>query len=151
MQDVKGLFKGSSISQKIWAVLGFISFGLGCAGAALPILPTVPFILLAGLCFARSSARLDAWFKQTKLYATVIEGFATRRAMTLKAKLCLLLPVTIVLGISFALMSSVPVGRAVVAIVWVAHLVYFGFVVPLDRADASARAVEVDECAAVSE
>lgn len=122
----------------LWAAGGFACFGLGALGAVLPILPTVPFLLGAAFCFARSSERLDTWFHGTKLYRTVLEGFAKKRAMTVKAKLLLLGPVTLVLGVSFLLMANVPVGRAVVAAVWVAHIVYFGFVVKTDRGAATA-------------
>ena len=99
-------------------------------------------LLGAAYCFARSSERLDAWFHGTKLYRTVLEGFAKKRAMTVKAKLMLLGPVTLVLGASFLLMANVPVGRAVVAAVWVAHVAYFGFIVKTDRGSATERGSE---------
>lgn len=123
--------------RALWAAGGFSCFGLGALGAVVPILPTVPFMLGAAFCFARSSARLDAWFHGTRLYRVVLEGFAKRHSMTVRAKLMLLAPVTLVLGVSFALMANVPVGRAVVAAVWVGHVVYFGFAVRTERADAS--------------
>ena len=54
----------------------------------------------------------------------------------------LLGPVTLVLGASLLLMANVPVGRAVVAAVWVAHVVYFGFIVKTDRGSATERGSE---------
>ena len=77
----------------------------------------------------RSSKRLNDWFHTTKLYQTVLADYVADRRMTRTAKLKIIIPVTIILGISFALMSNVPIGRVVVGIVWVAHIIYFGFVV----------------------
>ena len=117
----------------LWAGVGMVSFVLGALGAILPLIPTTPFLLFAAFCFARSSQRLERWFRSTKLCKTVLEGYVSKRAMTLKAKLMLLVPLTGMLGISFVLMTAVPVGRMVVASIWVVHVVYFGFVVKTDR------------------
>ena len=117
----------------LWAAGGFLFFALGMVGAVLPILPTTPFILVAAFCFARSFDRLNSWFKGTKVYKMVFEGYMTKRSMTLRAKLTILVPVTALLAVSFAMMSNVPVGRAIVAAVWVGHIVYFGFIVKSER------------------
>lgn len=116
-------------SQMVWTVAGMAFFGLGALGAALPILPTTPFLLVAAFCFARSSRRVNDWFRSTRLYRAVLADYVQKRSMTRRSKLLLLVPLTAVLGISFVAMGSVPVGRAVVALVWAAHVVYFGFVV----------------------
>lgn len=138
-REVRDAVRGSDSSRKriasaLWAAGGFLCFGLGVLGAVLPIVPTTPFLLVAAFFFARSSDRLNSWFRSTKLYTLVLEGYAKKRRMTLKAKLSMLVPLTVVLGISFALMANVPVGRAVVALVWIVHIVYFGFVVKTDTA-----------------
>ena len=124
----------SKLRHGLWAAGGFLFFALGMVGVVLPILPTTPFILVAAFCFARSSERLNSWFKSTKLYKQVLEGYVTKRSMTLKAKLTILVPVTALLAIGFALMGNVPIGRIVLAIVWIGHIIYFGFVVKTDKA-----------------
>jgi len=67
--------------------LGFFFFGLGAVGAFLPVLPTVPFLLLASFFFAKGSKRFNKWFTSTKLYQDNLEGFLRSRSMTLKTKL----------------------------------------------------------------
>ena len=74
----------------IYLMIGMISFGLGFIGIVLPILPTTPFLLLAGFCFARSSKRVHNWFVSTKAYQRHLELFVQKRAMTLKTKICIL-------------------------------------------------------------
>lgn len=74
----------------IYLMIGMISFGLGFIGIVLPILPTTPFLLLAGFCFARSSKRVHNWFVSTKAYQRHLESFVQKRAMTLKTKICIL-------------------------------------------------------------
>ncbi|MDO4289013.1 MAG: YbaN family protein [Eubacterium sp.] len=113
----------------LWIILGFVALGLGCVGTVLPILPTVPFLLLALFCFAKGSERLHTWFLGTKLYKKHLATYVKKEGMTLKTKLGIIIPVTIVMGIGFALMGRVPVGRIILAIVWVAHIIYFMFVV----------------------
>ena len=123
----------SKVRHALWAVGGFLCFALGMVGVVLPILPTTPFILVAAFCFARSSTRLNNWFKGTKVYKHVLEGYVTKRSMTLRAKLTILIPVTVLLVIGFALMGRVPVGRLILAAVWIGHIIYFGFVVKTDK------------------
>ena len=42
-------------------IMGWVSVGLGVVGMVLPLLPTVPFLLLAAVCFARSSDTAHDW------------------------------------------------------------------------------------------
>ena len=119
------------LRNTLWAAAGFVFFGLGAVGVVLPILPTTPFILLAAFCFARSSERINAWFRGTKLYKNVLESYVQKRSMTVRAKLSIIVPVTLLMAVGFALMAvkGVVVGCVVLAIVWACHLVYFGVMV----------------------
>ena len=61
----------------IYIVLGCIGLVLGAIGAALPLIPSFPFLMMAAFCFARSSERLDRWFKSTKLYEDNLKDFVS--------------------------------------------------------------------------
>ena len=42
-----------------YLIAGLLSLLLGTVGLFVPLLPTVPFVILAAFCFARSSRRLE--------------------------------------------------------------------------------------------
>lgn len=45
--------------RRLYLVLGLFSVALGAIGIFLPILPTVPFLILAAWCFGKSSPRFE--------------------------------------------------------------------------------------------
>lgn len=111
----------------LWILLGFLSLGIGAVGAVLPFLPTFPFLLLTVFCFAKSSRRLHIWFTGTKLYKDNLESYVQSRSMTAKAKARIMVTVTLIMSFGFAMMGRVPAARAVLAAVWLFHVVYFVF------------------------
>lgn len=117
------------IKKIVYVVLGCISVGLGAIGAVLPILPTVPFLMLAAFCFARSSERLNQWFIQTKLYKNNLETFVKGEGMTKKTKIRIMVTVTILMGIGFMMMRRVPAAHMILVLVWIFHILYFTFCV----------------------
>lgn len=110
-----------------YLIVGILSTALGAVGVVLPILPTTPFLLLAAFCFAQSSERLHRWFLSTKLYEKHLKDFVQTRAMTLKTKLSLISMASAMMLLGFLMMENVPVGRIVIACVWVFHVYYFVF------------------------
>ena len=115
------------IKRILYIILGCIGLGLGAVGAILPLLPAFPFLLLAAFCFAKSSEKLHRWFTSTKLYKNNLESYIKGQGMTRKTKIRIMVTVTILMSIGFIMMHAVPVGRIVLAGVWVFHIVYFIF------------------------
>lgn len=109
----------------LWIGIAFLMMGAGAVGVVLPILPTVPFLMAALYCFARDSHKLENWFRQTSLYQKHLEPFMDKKEMTRKAKLTVMLSMTIFMGIGFVMMEQVPVGRIILAAVWLFHILYF--------------------------
>lgn len=115
------------MKKVLYVILGCIGLGLGALGAALPLLPAFPFLMLSAFCFARSSERLHSWFTSTRLYKNNLESFVRGKGMTWRTKLRIMGVVTLTMAFGFAMMGRVPVGRIILAIVWVCHILYFVF------------------------
>ena len=111
----------------LFIVLGCIGLGLGAVGAVVPLLPAFPFLLLAAYSFARSSERLHSWFINTKLYKNNLESYVKGKGMTKWTKVRIMITVTVLMTFGFVMMHQVPVGRIVLAAVWLFHIFYFAF------------------------
>lgn len=116
-----------NVKKIVYIVVGCIGVGLGAVGAVVPMIPAFPFLLLAAFCFGRSSEKLNNWFINTKLYKDNLETYVQGKGMTKKTKIRIMITVTLLMSIGFIMMHSVPVGRIVLACVWVFHIIYFSF------------------------
>lgn len=72
--------------------LVLIVIGLGCTALAvvgifLPVLPTVPFLLLAAACFARSSEAFHDWLLNHRQLGPMIRGYLDDLGIPLRAKI----------------------------------------------------------------
>lgn len=125
------------IKKIIFIVVGCICLALGTVGVFLPILPTTPFYLITLYCFARSSKKLEDWFKGTKLYKKHLESFVEKRGMLPQTKASILITVTLLmgLGIFFMARKGIWIPCIILGVVWAVHLIYFLFFVKTIKAE----------------
>ncbi|HET9031985.1 MAG TPA: YbaN family protein [Dokdonella sp.] len=69
-----------------WWLLAYISLGLGIIGIVLPVLPTVPFILLAAYAASRGSQRLHDWLVTHPRMGPMIRDWHETGAVSRNAK-----------------------------------------------------------------
>lgn len=79
--------------------LGFVSFGLGMVGVFVPVLPTTPLLLLAAFLFSRSSARMDAWIKSTRIWKSYGQPFKDSGGIARRKKIH-------IVGVSYLLLGT---------------------------------------------
>ena len=111
----------------LYIILGCVGVGLGAIGAVVPMLPAFPFLMLAAFCFARSSEKLDRWFKGTKLYQDNLADYVAGKGMTVKTKVRIMITVTLLMSVGFIMMGikGIVTGCIVLSCVWAFHMIYF--------------------------
>lgn len=71
----------------LWLCIGWVSVGLGVIGAALPVVPTVPFLLVAAWAFSRSSPELRERIRNHPKYGEPIRAWQERGVISVIAKI----------------------------------------------------------------
>ena len=89
--------------RTLWTIAGFVCFGLGAVGAVLPLLPTVPFMLLAAYCFARGSERFHEWLITHPQFGSAILDWQERGTISRRAKVMAGIAIAITFSVSLML------------------------------------------------
>ena len=111
------------MKRQLYLVGGYTALALGSIGAFLPLLPTVPFVILAAFCFARSSPKLEAWLLNHEIFGIHIRNWREQRAITKRGKRAAL--AAFIFSIVMALMFSkmpwvlIPVAAALIGGNWI--------------------------------
>ena len=93
--------------RPLWYAAGLLSLALGIVGIALPVVPTVPFLLLAAAAFARSSPRLERRILNHPTYGPPVRAWRERGAISRLAKIWATLAMGC--GVGFSLFVGMPV------------------------------------------
>lgn len=72
--------------RQLYLAAGLISVALGAVGAFLPIMPTVPFLLLAVYFFARSNPAWEQKILDHPTWGPQVLDWRERRAISRRAK-----------------------------------------------------------------
>ena len=107
-------------------VLGFASLAAGALGIVLPLLPTVPFVLLAAFCFANSSPRLERWLVEHRRFGPHIRDWRASRSISRSGKRAAWTAFglsALVGGLTLPLpWSLLPLAAALIGSAWIARL-----------------------------
>lgn len=118
-----------NIKKSLYIILGTIGLILGAIGAVLPLLQAFPFLLLATVCYAKSSERLHNWFINTKLYKNNLDSYVQGKGMSWQVKIRIMIMITILMSIGFIIMVTKEIyhGCIILSTVWLFHIFYFSF------------------------
>ncbi|SES97731.1 YbaN family protein [Paracoccus homiensis] len=86
-----------------WYLLGCVALACGIIGIALPVVPTVPFLLVAAWAFAKSSPRLQHKILSHPTYGPPVRAWQERGAIGRVAKIWAVGAMTAGVTLSFVL------------------------------------------------
>jgi uncharacterized protein len=74
------------LTRTLLLVAGTLCVALAAVGMVLPVLPTTPFLLLAAVCYARSSRRFYDWLLTNRWFGEYIRNYREGRGIALRHK-----------------------------------------------------------------
>jgi uncharacterized membrane protein YbaN (DUF454 family) len=111
------------MKRQLYLAAGLVSLALGSIGVILPLLPTVPFVILAAFCFANSSPRLESWLVEHPVFGVHIMNWRDRRAITRRGKWAatVAFAVSCVLALLFVKLpwNLIPIVAALISGSWI--------------------------------
>ena len=93
----------SAATRHLWTLGGLASVALGVIGVFVPLLPTVPFMLLAAFCFARGSERFHTWLMDHPQFGPAIHDWQRHGAISRRAKIAAMVAIALAFGLSLVL------------------------------------------------
>ena len=89
------------MARHLYLAAGLICVALGAVGALLPVLPTVPFLLLAAFCFARSRPEWAERLYAHPRFGPPLRRWRDRQAISRSAKVSALAAMALSAGLSW--------------------------------------------------
>ena len=106
-----------NLKKKIYICVGFLAVGLGIIGAFLPVMPTVPFLLVALFCFERSSKKYHDMILNNKYFGKVLKDYYEGRGLTTSVKIKAVLFLSCGMGFSVYRVHNLHL-RIMLAVIW---------------------------------
>lgn len=106
----------SYITNYLLIFIGTLALSLGIIGIFFPVLPTTPFLILASICYLKSSKRLYKWLMNHKLLGSFIKNYMEHKAISRRTKISALSLLWISLIISMILISNIHLNILISAI-----------------------------------
>ena len=106
-----------NLKKKIYICVGLLATGLGIVGAFLPVMPTVPFLLVALFCFERSSKKYHDMILNNKYFGKVLRDYYEGRGLTTSVKIKAVLFLSCGMGFSVYRVHNLHL-RIMLVLIW---------------------------------
>ena len=105
------------IMKLLLLIIGWICLSLGVIGIFLPVLPTVPFLLLSAFCFVRSSPSAYIWLIEHPRWGRYLLYYIEGEGIPLKAKVYSLTALWLSIGLTSYFIIPLMVGKIALIVI----------------------------------
>jgi uncharacterized membrane protein YbaN (DUF454 family) len=110
-------FQDTGLIRALLILAGTLCVALGILGIVLPVLPTTPFLLLAAVCYARSSRRFYHWLMTNRWFGRYVRRYQEGKGIPVKLKVLAILLLWLVSGYAIWFVATLWWVRLILCIV----------------------------------
>ncbi|MBS9775972.1 MAG: YbaN family protein [Fusobacterium sp.] len=112
-----------NVKKILYIIVGSLAVILGTIGIFLPLLPTVPFLLLALFCFNRSSDRFYNFVMNNKYFGKALRDYEKDKSIPKSAKIKAIILLSCSMSFSIYKIQSLHM-RIFLVVVWIAVTIH---------------------------
>ncbi len=72
--------------RALWFAAGCLALAVAAVGLVIPVMPAVPFVVLALMCFSRSSERSKQWLLRQPLFGPILRDWQAHHGVARRTK-----------------------------------------------------------------
>jgi hypothetical protein len=97
----------SPFVKYFYLISGLLLVAIGVIGIFLPLLPTTIFLILASICFLKSSPKANEWLRNHKILGGYIDNYQNKTGLTRNAKIANIITLWISISLSAFFLTDV--------------------------------------------
>ena len=105
------------VVEMLLKIAGTAFLIIGGVGIILPLLPTTPFLLLAAVCYARSSERWYNWLLYNRWFGSYIRNWHEGKGIPMRTKILSVVFLIMTIGYSAAFVVPFFIGRVALILI----------------------------------
>jgi uncharacterized membrane protein YbaN (DUF454 family) len=78
--------RAGRVLRVVLLAAGSFLLAIGMVGIVVPVLPTTPFLILAAICYARSSSRYYRWLVSNRLFGRYLDDYLHGKGISWKVR-----------------------------------------------------------------
>ena len=123
----------SNLGRWVLIIAGSFFTGLAILGIFLPLLPTIPFLLLAAACYIRSSEKFYDWLINNKWLGNYLKNYLEGKGVPLKVKVLSISFLWITIGYSVVFVVNIFPIRVILILIAIGVTIHLLFVRTLKK------------------
>ncbi len=96
----------SPFAKYFYLISGFLLVAIGVIGIFLPLLPTTIFLILASICFLKSSPKANDWLRNHKVLGGYIDNYQNKTGLTQNSKIANIITLWTSISLSAFLLTN---------------------------------------------